>query len=79
MSDHFPFAALVGVETLQMALQLAAIDRRLSVLVRGDKGAGKSTAARGLAAARRSARPPAWSISRSRKYFAESRVVFSQH
>src|ERR1700754_1583122 len=31
-----------------MALQLAAIDRRLSVLLRGDRGAGKSTAARGL-------------------------------
>ncbi|MEQ1758517.1 MAG: VWA domain-containing protein [Vicinamibacterales bacterium] len=31
-----------------MALRLAAIDRRLSVLIRGDRGAGKSTAARGL-------------------------------
>ena len=46
----FPFAALVGLDNLKMALQLAAIDRRLSVVVRGDKGAGKSTAARGLAA-----------------------------
>src|SRR5687767_10706550 len=45
----FPFQALVGLDALKMALQLAAIDRRLSVLVRGDKGAGKSTAARGLA------------------------------
>jgi len=46
----FPFTALVGLDNLKLALQLAAIDRRLSVVVRGDKGAGKSTAARGLAA-----------------------------
>ncbi len=46
----FPFVALVGLDTLKLALQLAAIDSRLSVLVRGDKGAGKTTAARGLAA-----------------------------
>ena len=44
----FPFPALVGLDPLKMALQLAAIDHRLSVLIRGDKGAGKSTAARGL-------------------------------
>ena len=44
----FPFPALVGLEPLKLALQLAAIDVRLSVLIRGDKGAGKSTAARGL-------------------------------
>jgi len=33
----FPFAALVGLDNLKLALQLAAIDRRLSVVVRGDK------------------------------------------
>lgn len=44
----FPFPALVGLDTLKLALQLAAVDQRLSVLVRGDKGAGKSTAARSL-------------------------------
>src|SRR5258705_7184067 len=44
----FPFPALVGLDALKIALQIAAIDRRLSVLIRGDKGAGKSTAARGL-------------------------------
>jgi magnesium chelatase subunit D len=44
----FPFPALVGLGSLKTALQIAAIDRRLSVLIRGDKGAGKSTAARGL-------------------------------
>ncbi|MPY87443.1 MAG: VWA domain-containing protein [Luteitalea sp.] len=48
-APHFPFTALVGLDTLKLALQLAAIDRRLSVVVRGDKGAAKSTAARGLA------------------------------
>jgi len=46
----FPFAALVGLDTLKLALELSAIDSRLSVLIRGDKGTGKSTAARGLAA-----------------------------
>ncbi len=45
----FPLGALVGLDTLKLALQLSAIDQRLSVLIRGDKGAGKSTAARGLA------------------------------
>lgn len=45
----FPFSALVGLDTLRLALQLAAIDHRLSVLVRGDKGAGKTTAVRALA------------------------------
>lgn len=45
---EFPFPALVGLDSLKLALQLAAIDVRLSVLIRGDKGAGKSTAARGL-------------------------------
>ncbi len=48
-SQLFPFSALVGLDSLRLALQLAAIDRRLSVLARGEKGAGKTTAARGLA------------------------------
>lgn len=47
---QFPFAALVGLDTLRLALQLAAVDRRLGVLLRGDRGAGKTTAARGMAA-----------------------------
>ena len=46
----YPFAALVGLEDLKTALLLAAVDGRLGVLIRGDKGAGKSTAARALAA-----------------------------
>jgi magnesium chelatase subunit D len=48
MIPDFPFAALVALDELRLALRLAAIDRRLSVLLRGDKGAGKTTAARGL-------------------------------
>ena len=47
----YPFAALVGQERLKLALILNAINPRLGgVLVRGEKGTAKSTAARGLAA-----------------------------
>ena len=50
MTDStYPFAAIVGQARLRLALLLAAVDWRLSVLLRGDKGSGKSTAARGLA------------------------------
>jgi magnesium chelatase subunit D len=45
----YPFAAIVGPERMKLALLLAAVDWRLGVLLRGDKGAGKTTAARGLA------------------------------
>jgi magnesium chelatase subunit D len=45
----YPFAAIVGQEQLKMALLLAAVDWRLGVLLRGDKGAGKTTTARALA------------------------------
>lgn len=45
----YPFTAIVGQEQMKLALLLAAIDWRLGVLLRGDKGAGKTTAARGLA------------------------------
>lgn len=45
----FPFSALAGLDTLKLALELSAIDSHLSVLLRGDKGAGKSTAVRSLA------------------------------
>ncbi len=45
----YPFAAIVGQEQLKMALLLAAVDWRLGVLLRGDKGAGKTTAARAMA------------------------------
>ena len=46
----YPFAALVGQERLKLALVLNAINPRLGgVLIRGEKGTAKSTAARGLA------------------------------
>jgi magnesium chelatase subunit D len=49
MRQHaYPFAAIAGQPELKLALLLSAIDPRLSVLLRGDKGAGKSTAARAL-------------------------------
>ena len=46
----YPFAAIVGQSEMKLALLLAAVDWRLGVLLRGEKGAGKTTAARGLAA-----------------------------
>jgi len=45
----YPFAAIVGQPDLKLALMLASVDWRLSVLLKGDKGSGKSTAARALA------------------------------
>ena len=45
----YPFAAIVGQPDLKLALLLASVDWRLSVLLKGDKGSGKSTAARALA------------------------------
>src|ERR1700722_502260 len=46
----YPFAAIVGQDEMKLALLLAAVDWRLGVLLGGDKGAGKTNAARGLAA-----------------------------
>ena len=46
----YAFAALVGQERLKLALVLNAINPLLGgVLIRGEKGTAKSTAARGLA------------------------------
>ena len=45
----YPFAAVVGQDEMKLALLLAAVDWRLGVLLRGDKGSGKTTVARGLA------------------------------
>ncbi len=50
MRNHYPFAALVGQEALQTALLLCAVNPSIGgVLIAGDKGSAKSTAARGLA------------------------------
>src|ERR1700727_2278758 len=46
----YPFSAIVGQNDMKLALLLAAVDWRLGVLLRGEKGAGKTTTARALAA-----------------------------
>ena len=51
LRPQYPFAALVGQQTLKQALLLCAVNPAIGgVLVQGDKGTAKSTAARGLAA-----------------------------
>lgn len=46
----YPFAALVGQDSLKLALLLCAINPGIGgILIQGDKGTAKSTAARGLA------------------------------
>lgn len=46
----YPFTAIVGQEQMKRALILNAIDMRIGgVLIRGERGTGKSTAARALA------------------------------
>jgi magnesium chelatase subunit I len=51
MRESFPFAAIVGQDEMKFALMLAATDSAIGgVMVFGDRGTGKSTAARSLAA-----------------------------
>ncbi len=51
MRSTFPFSAIAGQEEMKQALLVAAIDPRIGgVLVFGDRGTGKSTAVRALAA-----------------------------
>jgi magnesium chelatase subunit D len=51
MRQNFPFSAIVGQDALLKALLVCAINPSIGgVLVRGDKGTAKSTAARALAA-----------------------------
>jgi magnesium chelatase subunit I len=51
MATAFPFAAIVGQEEMKQALLVAAVDQTIGgVLVFGDRGTGKSTAVRSLAA-----------------------------
>ena len=49
--NHYPFSAIIGQDAMKAALLLNAVDPTIGgVLIRGQKGTGKSTAARALAA-----------------------------
>ncbi len=51
MRQVYPFAAIVSQEDMKLALLIAAVDQGVGgVLVFGDRGTGKSTAVRALAA-----------------------------
>jgi magnesium chelatase subunit I len=51
MAVSFPFSAIVGQEEMKLAILIAAVDPSVGgVLVLGDRGTGKSTAVRALAA-----------------------------
>jgi magnesium chelatase subunit I len=51
MPIAFPFSAIVGQDEMKLALLIAAVDASIGgVLVFGDRGTGKSTAVRALAA-----------------------------
>ena len=51
MAQPFPFSAIVGQDEMKLALLIGAVDPTIGgVLVFGDRGTGKSTAVRALAA-----------------------------
>ena len=51
MTGAFPFAAILGQDNMKLAMILTAVDPKIGgVLVFGDRGTGKSTAVRALAA-----------------------------
>jgi magnesium chelatase subunit I len=51
MRISYPFSAIVGQDEMKLSLLIAAVDRSIGgVMVFGDRGTGKSTAARALAA-----------------------------
>src|SRR5271165_4190048 len=51
MPNPFPFSAIVGQEDMKLSFLIAAVDPSVGgVLVFGDRGTGKSTAVRALAA-----------------------------
>ena len=51
MAAAFPFSAIVGQDEMKLALMISAVDPKVGgVLAFGDRGSGKSTAVRALAA-----------------------------
>ena len=51
MSNTFPFSAIVGQDEMKLAILVAAVDPSVGgVLIFGDRGTGKSTVVRALAA-----------------------------
>ncbi|MFZ9434269.1 MAG: ATP-binding protein, partial [Burkholderiaceae bacterium] len=51
MKQPFPFSAIVGQDEMKRAILITAVDPSVGgVLILGDRGTGKSTAVRALAA-----------------------------